>query len=137
MGNSPCKVILVKNIHPGKHGSKKHLIECIDIFTGKIYNHIYNMKEKVQVPHITRLEYKLDNIEIDGNSLILSLSNTDGTSIDDIKLPDSSTDLTDICRKQQNKLAEEIKQQFDDNKNIFVTVINTMDRNQIISFKVV
>ena len=65
----------------------------------------------MQVPHVGRKEYNLIDIAEDG---FVSLMDDTGATKDDLSLPKGTDD--------SEKLAEQIKKDFDDGKDIVVTV---------------
>lgn len=89
------------------------------IFTGKKLEDISPSTHNMDVPNVTRREYSLLDISEDG---FLSLMNEDGTSKDDVKLPedDRGTGITKA---------------FEAGKDVTVTVIAAMGEEQAISFK--
>ena len=59
MKNRPCKIVDLSTSNTGKHGhAKVHLIG-IDIFGGKKYEEVIPSTKEVDVPNISRIEYKL------------------------------------------------------------------------------
>jgi len=115
----PCKIIDMSTSKTGKHGhAKVHLI-ATDIFTGKKLEDICPSTHNMDVPNVTRNEYQLVNID-DG---FLNLMNTtDGGSKDDVKVP-------------EGELGDKIKADFEDGKDLLVTIIAAMGEEQAISVK--
>jgi translation initiation factor 5A len=72
----------------------------------------------MDVPHVRRTEFLLINIE-DG---FLNLMTTEGSTKDDVKLP-------------EDKLGEEIEAAFEEGKDVNVTIVAAMGEEQAISWK--
>ncbi|KIJ47369.1 hypothetical protein M422DRAFT_28977 [Sphaerobolus stellatus SS14] len=114
----PCKIVDMSTSKTGKHGhAKVHLI-AIDIFTGKKLEDICPSTHNMDVPNVTRIEYQLVNID-DG---FLNLMTQDGTAKDDVKVPEGD-------------LGSQIQTDFDDGKDLLVTIISAMGEEAAISAK--
>jgi len=72
----------------------------------------------MDVPNVRRTEYQLVNID-DG---FLNLMSPDGTSKDDVKVP-------------EGEIGTQISSGFDDGKDLLVTIVSAMGEEQAISFK--
>jgi len=72
----------------------------------------------MDVPNVSRSEYSLINID-DG---FLSLMTSDGGTKDDVKLPDT-------------ELGEKLQDEFDEGKDLLVTVLTAMGEEAAITFK--
>lgn len=59
MKNRPCKIVDMSTSNTGKHGHAKVHLVGIDIFTGKKYEEIVPSTHEVDVPNVSRNEYKL------------------------------------------------------------------------------
>ncbi|KKY20846.1 putative eukaryotic translation initiation factor 5a-2 [Phaeomoniella chlamydospora] len=81
----PCKIVDMSTSKTGKHGHAKVHIVAIDIFTGKKLEDLSPSTHNMDVPNVTRREYQLLDISEDG---FLSLMSEDGSTKDDVKLPD-------------------------------------------------
>ncbi|EDR09407.1 uncharacterized protein LACBIDRAFT_192615 [Laccaria bicolor S238N-H82] len=114
----PCKIVDMSTSKTGKHGHAKVHLVAIDIFTGKKLEDISPSTHNMDVPNVHRNEFQLVNID-DG---FLNLMTQDGTPKDDVKVPDSD-------------LGKDIQGQFDDGKDLLVTIISAMGEEQAISFK--
>ncbi|KAI0314004.1 eukaryotic translation initiation factor 5A [Amylostereum chailletii] len=114
----PCKIVDMSTSKTGKHGhAKVHLI-AIDIFTGKKLEDICPSTHNMDVPNVVRNEYQLVNID-DG---FLNLMNQDGIPKDDVKVPEGD-------------LGKQIQADFDDGKDLLVTIVSAMGEEQAISLK--
>ncbi|OAX77013.1 eukaryotic translation initiation factor 5A [Emergomyces africanus] len=83
--NRPCKIVEMSTSKTGKHGHAKVHLVAIDIFTSKKLEELCPSTHNMEVPNVSRKEYQLLDITDDG---FLSLMSDDGTTKDDVKLPD-------------------------------------------------
>jgi translation initiation factor 5A len=72
----------------------------------------------MDVPNITRQEYQLIDID-DG---YLNLMTQDGSTKDDVKLPEGD-------------LGEKIQEEFDEGKDLLVTVVTAMGEEHALTYK--
>jgi translation initiation factor 5A len=114
----PCKIVDMSTSKTGKHGSAKVNLVGIDIFTGKKYEDISPSTHNMDVPVVNRNEYALINVD-DG---FLSLMNADGATKDDIKVP-------------EGELGEKLTADFNDGKELIVSVLSAMGQEACISYK--
>ncbi|KAK0547913.1 translation initiation factor eIF5A [Tilletia horrida] len=114
----PCKIVDMSTSKTGKHGHAKVHLVAIDIFTGKKLEDISPSTHNMDVPNVSRNEYQLVNID-DG---FLNLMTNDGTSKDDVKVPEGD-------------IGDSITKDFEDGKDLLVTIISAMGEEQCISFK--
>mmetsp|Transcript_35478 Transcript_35478/g.85717 ORF Transcript_35478/g.85717 Transcript_35478/m.85717 type:complete len:158 (+) Transcript_35478:136-609(+) len=118
---NPCKVIEISTSKTGKHGHAKASITGIDIFTGKKYQDISPTSHNIMQPIVTRKNYQLLEIAEDG---FLSLMDEEGQIRED------------LCFGNDNDtIYEKIKEDFFLNKNLNVTVLKSMQKEKIISYK--
>jgi translation initiation factor 5A len=80
----PCKIVDMSTSKTGKHGHAKVHLVAIDIFTNKKLEDLSPSTHNMDVPNVRKTEYPL--LDIDGG--FLSLMNEDGSTKDDVKLPD-------------------------------------------------
>lgn len=118
MKGRPCRIVEMSTSKTGKHGSAKVNLVALDIFTNKKYDEICPSTHNMEVPNVSRLEYTLLNI--DGN--YLSLMTSTGDTKDDVKLP-------------ENELGETIKKEFEDDKELIVTVVSAMGEECAMAYK--
>ncbi|KAG0733472.1 hypothetical protein G6F62_012723 [Rhizopus arrhizus] len=114
----PCKIVDMSTSKTGKHGHAKVNLVAIDIFTGKKYEDLSPSTHNMDVPNINRQEYQLINID-DG---FLSLMTQDGNTKDDVKLP-------------EGELGKTLEAEFDDGKDLLVTVVSAMGEEHALTFK--
>jgi len=114
----PCKIVDMSTSKTGKHGHAKVNLVGIDIFTSKKYEDISPSTHNMDVPHVRRNEYQLVNID-DG---FLNLMNSEGVTKDDVKVPDDD-------------IGKQIQADFDDGKELLVTIVAAMGEEQAISYK--
>ena len=111
----PCKVVDQKHFKVGKHGSAKVNLIGIDIFNGKKYEQLSPASHTIQVPEIKRTPYTLIDIDNDG---YITLMDKQGSSRQDLKLPDETED--------DKKLSERIKAAHNEGKEIILTIFEAM-----------
>ncbi|KAH7882146.1 eukaryotic translation initiation factor 5A [Phlebopus sp. FC_14] len=114
----PCKIVEMSTSKTGKHGHAKVHLVAIDIFTGKKLEDISPSTHNMDVPNVTRNEYALVNID-DG---FLNLMTQDGTPKDDVKVPEGD-------------IGKQIQADFEEGKDLLVTIVSAMNEEQAISFK--
>lgn len=114
----PCKIVEMSTSKTGKHGHAKVHLVAIDIFTGKKLEDMSPSTHNMEVPNVSRTEYQLIDID-DG---FLSLMTADGTTKDDVKVP-------------EGELGEKLQADFNDNKELLVTIISAMDEEGVVSYK--
>ena len=102
----------------GKHGHAKVHLVAIDIFTNRKYEDSPPPTHNLEVPNVTRREYQLINID-DG---YLNLMSNDGSSKDDVKVP-------------EGELGEQINAQFEEGKDLMVTIVSAMEEEHCLAFK--
>merc|ERR1712070_994502 len=90
----------------GKHGHAKEHIVDLDIFTGKKYEDLCPASHNVSVPFVKVIEYQI--LTADPESGQVSLLNEDGTTKDDLNLPDRQTigEPTDDDKKNAKEILE-------------------------------
>jgi translation initiation factor 5A len=114
----PCKIVDMSTSKTGKHGHAKVHLVAIDIFTGKKLEDLSPSTHNMDVPNVKRNEYQLIDID-DG---FLNLMDDGANPKDDVKVPD-------------NELGKQIKEAFDEGKDLLVTIQAAMGEEAAISFK--
>ncbi|ORX89544.1 eukaryotic translation initiation factor 5A-2 [Basidiobolus meristosporus CBS 931.73] len=114
----PCKIVDMSTSKTGKHGHAKVNLVAIDIFTGKKLEDVSPSTHNMDVPNVSRNEYSL--IDIDGGFLSLMLN--DGSMKDDVKQP-------------EGELGDKLEEDFNEGKELLVTVISAMGEEAVISYK--
>ncbi|KAG0349027.1 Eukaryotic translation initiation factor 5A [Podila humilis] len=114
----PCKIVDMSTSKTGKHGHAKVHLVAIDIFTGKKLEDLSPSTHNMDVPNIKREEFTLLNIDDD----FLNLMTADGGNKDDVKLP-------------EGELGEKITADFDEGKELLITIIAAMGEEAAISYK--
>jgi translation initiation factor 5A len=102
----------------GKHGHAKVHLVAVDIFTQKKMEDLSPSTHNMDVPNIVRNEYPL--LDIDEG--FMSLMNSDGSTKDDVQVPD-------------NELGEKIQEEFDAGKDLLVTVVAAMGEEHALAYK--
>jgi len=115
----PCKIVEMSTSKTGKHGHAKVHLVGIDIFNGRKYEDLCPSTHNMDVPVVTRTEYTVLDLTDDG---FCSLLNSDGTTKDDLKLP-------------EGELGQQLKAEHDSGKELVVTVIGALGSEQITAFK--
>ncbi|XP_068221126.1 eukaryotic translation initiation factor 5A-1 isoform X1 [Palaemon carinicauda] len=117
--NRACKIVEMSTSKTGKHGhAKVHLIG-IDLFTGKKYEDICPSTHNMDVPVVKRADYQLIDISDDG---FLSLMMESGELRDDIKIPEGD-------------LGTEIRNKFESNEDLLLTVLAAMGQEMVVATK--
>lgn len=104
----------------GKHGHAKVHMVALDIFTGKKLEDICPSTHNMNVPHVTRKDYQLLDIDEDG---FASMMDDAGDTKDDLKLPDG-------------EVGEEIRQKYEDGQTFTVTVLSACGEEKLVGTKV-
>ena len=116
----PCKVIEMSTSKTGKHGHAKINFTGIDIFTEKKMEEICQSTHNINVPEVKKKEYQLLDISDDG--FLTLFDEETNESSEDQKLRDKKLDL-------------EIIKQFEDGKDLIVTIIYAMGESAAIDYK--
>jgi len=114
----PCKIVDMSTSKTGKHGHAKVHLVALDIFTQKKLEDLCPSTHNMDVPNVSRNEYQLIDID-DG---YMNLMTGDGTTKDDVRVP-------------EGELGEKIQADFDDGKELLVTIISAMNEEAAISYK--
>lgn len=114
----PCKIVDMSTSKTGKHGHAKVHLVAIDIFTGKKLEDLSPSTHNMDVPNVRKTEYPLLDID-DG---FLSLMNNDGSTKDDVKLP-------------EGELGQQIQDLFAEGKELLVMIVTAMGEEQAMSVK--
>ncbi|XP_051191274.1 eukaryotic translation initiation factor 5A-1-like isoform X2 [Lolium perenne] len=118
--NRPCKVVKVSASETGNYGHGQCHFTAIDIFTRERFEDTVPSSHNCDVPYVKRTDYQLIDISEDG---YVSLLTESGRTKDNLKLPTDET------------LAGQIKEGFDEGKDLVVTVMSAMGEEQICAFK--
>ncbi|KAG7930565.1 hypothetical protein KL934_004638 [Ogataea polymorpha] len=114
----PCKIVDMSTSKTGKHGHAKVHLVALDIFTQKKLEDLSPSTHNMEVPFVTRTEYQLLDID-DG---YLNLMTNDGETKDDVKAP-------------EGELGDKLQADFDEGKDLLVTVISAMGEEACVSYK--
>ena len=117
----PCKVTEVFTSKPGKHGTLKVRITCVDIFTKKKSEILSPGDSIAHIPIITKKDYTLTNISDDN---YLSLMDEIGILREDLILPD-------------NEDGKKIKRLFEQDKNILIQTTISFGEEHVTSSKII
>ncbi|KAI8907377.1 translation protein SH3-like domain-containing protein [Gorgonomyces haynaldii] len=114
----PCKIVDMSTSKTGKHGHAKVNLVAVDIFTNKKLEDVSPSTHNMEVPHVSKNEFPLLDID-DG---FMSLMRDDGSSKDDVKVPDG-------------ELGQKIEADFQDGKDLIVMVVSSMGEEHCLSYK--
>lgn len=120
----PCKVVDVSTSKTGKHGHAKCNFTAIDIFTGKKLEDMCPSTHNVDIPNVTRTDYNLLDVTEDG---FVSLMMENGDIREDLQLPTQTDD--------DQKLSEQIRNDFDEGKELCLSVLKAMTEEKIVASK--
>jgi translation initiation factor 5A len=115
----PCKVTEISTSKTGKHGHAKASITGIDIFTGKKYQDVSPTSHNMMQPLVVRKDYQLIEIAEDG---FITLMDEEGNIREDLSI--------DVYDDETHK---KIKNDFDSNKNIILTVLKSMQKEKVVA----
>jgi len=115
----PCKIVEMSTSKTGKHGHAKVHLVALDIFTNKKYEDICPSTHNMNVPHVTRKDYQLLDID-DG---FVSLMDDAAVQKDDLALP-------------KNELGDEIREKHARGEQFTVTVLSAVGEECIVGTKV-
>ena len=116
----PCKIIEMSVSKTGKHGHAKASIVAIDIFTKQKLEDQAPTTHNVDAPFVKSVTYSLMDVREDGQ---LSLMDDENNMREDLNLP------------KDEELANEIRKQFEDGKELQLVVVSAMGTEQVLSFK--
>ncbi|KAM9786974.1 eukaryotic translation initiation factor 5A-2 [Syngnathus typhle] len=114
----PCKIVDMSTSKTGKHGHAKVHLVGIDIFTGKKYEDLCPSTHNMNVPSVKRKEYQVLCINDD----FLSLMDDGAVTRDDLRLPEGD-------------LGKEIEKKMQNGEEFFVTVLQALGEEQVMSTK--
>lgn len=117
----PCKIVDYSTSKTGKHGHAKANIVAVDIFTGKKLEDISPTSHNMMSPIVTRKDYQL--IDVDEEGFITTMDDKNDTR-SDLKL-----DL------EKDDLQKKVKEEFDEGKDLMVTVLSAMGKEKVIAVK--
>lgn len=120
----PTKVIDISTSKTGKHGHAKCHFVAVDIFNNKKVEELVPSSHNLEVPVVTRAEYTLLDIDEDDH---MSLMSENGDTREDLKLPGG--------HDEADKLAEQIREGFDNGKELVITILQAMGIEQASAFK--
>lgn len=116
----PCKIVDMSTSKTGKHGHAKVNLVGVDIFDGKKYEDMSPSTHNMDVPLVTRKEYNLLDVMEDG---YLCLMDDSGETRDDIH-----------CNGNPDLLVQ-IQKDFDDGKEIMISILKALGRELPIAIK--
>merc|ERR1712080_411274 len=114
----PCKIVEMSTSKTCKHGHAKVHLVALDIFTGRKYEDICPSTHNMMVPHVTRQDYQVTNID-DG---YVDLMDDNGETKSDLKIPDDET-------------GSEVLETFENGDSFSVTVLSAIGEEKIVGLK--
>ena len=120
----PCKIVDKTESKTGKHGGKKIHFYASDIFTDQKHEHLEMSTSNIDVPTVVKNEYQLVSI----NDNIISYFDDSAQLQNDLFLPKSS--------KEDIQLAENLVNEFKNDKDIYINVIFAMGIREVKSFRI-
>lgn len=117
---SSPQVIDVTTSKTGKHGHAKCHFTATDIFTGKKMEELVPSSHNLEVPIVAREDYTLVDLNDEG---FLSLMDDSGNVREDLKLPSGHDDA--------EQLARQIQASWDEGKELVLTVLKSMNQEQV------
>ncbi|KAI0564839.1 Translation initiation factor eIF5A [Gracilaria domingensis] len=116
----PCKIVEYSTSKTGKHGHAKANIVGVDIFTGRKYEDISPSSHNMMSPIVNRKDFQL--IDIDEEGFVTVMDDKNDTR-SDLHLDDTE----DVHKK--------IKADFDEGKDLILTVLSALGTEKIIAVK--
>ena len=117
----PCKVLEVTTSKTGKHGHAKANITAMDIFDDKKAEDSLPTSHNVDCVNVTKREYDLTNLNPDGSVTLMD---------------DKGEYREDLSLDPQGETYNDLKEPFDKNQDVVVTVLSAMGREKIVSYRV-
>ena len=119
--DKPCKVLEITTSKTGKHGHAKANITALDIFDDKKAEDSLPTSHNVMCVVTNKNEFDLTNLNEDGS---VTLMDDKGEYREDLSL-DTGADIF-----------APIKEAFDKNQDVIVTVLSAMGKEKIVAFRV-
>jgi translation initiation factor 5A len=117
----PCKIVDYSTSKTGKHGHAKANITGVDIFTSRKYEDISPSSHNMFQPIVTRKDYQLVDIDEEGFVTMMDEKN------------DTRSDLR--IDEDGDEIHKKMKADFDEGKDLIVTVLAAMSIEKIIAVK--
>ena len=118
--DKPCKVLEVTTSKTGKHGHAKANITAMDIFDDKKAEDSLPTSHNVMCVNVTKREYDLTNLNPDGGVTLMD---------------DKGEYREDLHLDPQSEIYSDLKEPFEKNQDIVVTVLSAMGREKIIAYR--
>lgn len=119
--NRPCKIVDLSTSKTGKHGHAKVHIVGTDLFTSKKLEDVCPSTHNMNVPHVSRIEYQLIDMDSDG---FLTLMDDKNNIRDDLKVGDKDPELK-----------KDIESKLKDGVPTMAAVLKAMDEEVIVAVK--
>lgn len=105
----PCKILRVETSKPGKHGSAKKRVKCVDLITDKKLEALFRHSSLIDVPLITKRSF--DVIDINNNCV---------TYMDE----DGNDCITIMMNNNDKELYESGLERFNDGEELEVCIMH-------------
>eukprot|EP00698_Gefionella_okellyi_P015265 TRINITY_DN4305_c0_g1_i1.p1 TRINITY_DN4305_c0_g1~~TRINITY_DN4305_c0_g1_i1.p1 ORF type:complete len:156 (-),score=44.73 TRINITY_DN4305_c0_g1_i1:80-547(-) len=112
----PCKIVDMSTSKTGKHGHAKVHIVGLQIFNNKKYEDLCPSTHNMSVPEVSRKDFTMVDLDDD----FVSMMDDDGDIKSDLKLPEDA------------ELQKDIRDGFAAGKELVLTVLSAMGKEQII-----
>ncbi|XP_067663196.1 eukaryotic translation initiation factor 5A-like [Haliotis asinina] len=119
--NRPCKIVDLSTSKTGKHGHAKVHIVGTDLFTSKKYEDVCPSTHNMNVPHVSRIEYQVIDMDSDG---YLSLMDDKSGTRDDMKVSEKDVEMR-----------KEFEARLKDDVPPIAIVLKAMDEEVVIGIK--
>ena len=119
--DKPCKVLEITTSKTGKHGHAKANITAFDIFDEKKAEDSLPTSHNVMCVVVNKNEYDLTNLNADGS---ITLMDANGEYREDLMIDPTS------------EMYDNVKEPFDKNHDVVVTVLSAMGKEKVVAFRV-
>ena len=128
--NSPCKIVHLSKSKTGKHGGAKISFTVKGLFDDKRADGFVMSYDKVECPLIKKHEFYVMDVEAaneenDFKPFLSLMNEDDGSTRQDIRL-----DSEELIEKVYKAVVE-------DEKDVLVNVVQAMEKNRVVSFKMI
>ncbi|GAB0098459.1 hypothetical protein DMENIID0001_141970 [Sergentomyia squamirostris] len=121
LNNRPCRIV---EKYPNGHN--RLFIAAMDVFTDECHENTFDVRDRFDVPHVFKINYKLVSLTPMGTTTLLT---TEGAVRSGIKLPDN--ELGQKIREEFTEMQKEGGLDFEFNNNFQVTVTQSMGEEHI------
>lgn len=116
MNDGACVIISISVSKTGKHGSAKAHITAKNIFNDKKVEGIWSTSEMVKCPIVTKIQYILVDIDVDGNVILLN---------------EYMEEISNLVTFENSDVCHKMKSIFEEEKSVIVTVTSALGHSKI------